>query len=766
MEEEEDGEEECTVLEASDRAQTRRPAASSSGAALDDDDEVQFEGRTGDLALSDFPHGRENCLVHPWTPGHEQDACPNCFCYVCDDNASKCSEWSSHCKATHTSAHWRAQRQVYKIHRGKPPPAATGGGASSSSSAAANTALGFLPAQSSAQSSPAIPRRRLAEDERARWSADQFLKALEQVYPVEAPEPRGFASGIQLRPYQRQSLAFMLALEASREFSLSGMRHGAGMRADHRRVRGGWLADEMGMGKTAVCAALVLAAKARASPPNGLTVVLVNNTLVGQWLDELAKFAPTLHVARYYGTKQLVSYATDVVVTTPNTRPSDMILASVPTHARTRRARHPAPLPALPAQLHLAYPSRPEWLPAPLLLPLRPMSRCRIRVRPQSRARRLIVDESHLYEPKAEPKQPVQKIHKLYTHLDYVWCVTGTPMSNSLQQLETQARMIGQWDSGLVLSSLLCASPASYHPPHPSYDSHKARSNEQIVDALQRLMIRHTKAQRLAGEAALSLPEAAVDTVWLTMSAEERILYALHGCADGVPRWADSHRATALTLKDLDQGLSKRRYALASQYQERAVTGSTAERPATLADLAPGKLRPEGARHFQHLQASPVAGNYNLQPVGVGDRAHRCTKYKAVLADLATLWQAQPAASVVLFTHYNTALGELCAMLAMHMPQVTVFKVSRTSTPASRHAALRRFQAGGQGGAMVFATTFATAAVGLTLTQASRVYLLEASLDPATEAQAAGRIHRLGQEKEGRQPTSKPSTKPGPRYGE
>ena len=40
--------------------------------------------------------------------------------------------------------------------------------------------------------------------------------------------------------------------------------------------------------------------------------------------------------------------------------------------------------------------------------------------------------------------------------------------------------------------------------------------------------------------------------------------------------------------------------------------------------------------------------------------------------------------------------------------------------------------------------TMKTGTVGITLTAATRVYLMEPSLDPAMEVQAAGRIHRLG----------------------
>ena len=37
---------------------------------------------------------------------------------------------------------------------------------------------------------------------------------MQQVYPWEEAEPQGLLPGTGLRPYQKQSLAFMLALEA------------------------------------------------------------------------------------------------------------------------------------------------------------------------------------------------------------------------------------------------------------------------------------------------------------------------------------------------------------------------------------------------------------------------------------------------------------------------------------------------------------------------------------------------------------------------
>ncbi len=83
-----------------------------------------------------------------------------------------------------------------------------------------------------------------------------------QVYPVEEPEPAGLIAGTRLRPYQKQSLAFMLAAEkkdraaASSSSSQLGKQHlkqhlgPAASQAlqggfDHQRPHGGWLADEV-----------------------------------------------------------------------------------------------------------------------------------------------------------------------------------------------------------------------------------------------------------------------------------------------------------------------------------------------------------------------------------------------------------------------------------------------------------------------------------------------------------------------------------------
>ena len=119
--------------------------------------------------------------------------------------------------------------------------------------------------------------------------------------PHELAEPDGLVA--TLRPYQRRGLAWM------NEMVDLGL--------------GGVLADDMGLGKTIQLIALHLHRMARAGSGDGTvvqqpTLVVCPATLVGNWQQELRRFAPDLQVHRYHGVdRDLAGIGpTDVVITT------------------------------------------------------------------------------------------------------------------------------------------------------------------------------------------------------------------------------------------------------------------------------------------------------------------------------------------------------------------------------------------------------------------------------------------------------------------
>ena len=215
------------------------PAASSS-ALVDDDDDVAFLHRSGDLALLDYPHARENCMQCPFVAGKYRQHCPNCYCYVCDAPASGCPKWTTHAPATHTSDAWKQQREEWRRNGGGSGSGggASGGGASASAPSGSSKAAGKQPFGAGPAAS-AAPARPVWNHER--WSCDELLKATEMVFPIEEPEPVGVVAGTRLRPYQKQSLAFMKQVERATERATEGRSSiYPGL-----VIRGGWLADEV-----------------------------------------------------------------------------------------------------------------------------------------------------------------------------------------------------------------------------------------------------------------------------------------------------------------------------------------------------------------------------------------------------------------------------------------------------------------------------------------------------------------------------------------
>ena len=77
----------------------------------DEDAECMIVGQKGDNALADFPHSREDCVVHPMIAAKNAETyCDNCFCYVCDVNVKECNHWKVHCKARFRDHFWKLER--------------------------------------------------------------------------------------------------------------------------------------------------------------------------------------------------------------------------------------------------------------------------------------------------------------------------------------------------------------------------------------------------------------------------------------------------------------------------------------------------------------------------------------------------------------------------------------------------------------------------------------------------------------------------------
>ena len=196
----------------------------------DEDEELVIVATKGQNALADFPHSRENCVTHSFG-GDKKLHCENCYCYVCDAPAKDCNVWGTHCAATHTEPSWRAERERAK--RGQNQPASV----AASRPDVVSRSLSFASSSSSTSRYQGYSNS-TASSRSAEFSVRKLLGKVTTVHPVEMQPPVSSGFVTPLRHYQKQSLAFMVETE-------------------RKEKRGGWLCDEVGMGKTAVTLALV-----------------------------------------------------------------------------------------------------------------------------------------------------------------------------------------------------------------------------------------------------------------------------------------------------------------------------------------------------------------------------------------------------------------------------------------------------------------------------------------------------------------------------
>jgi superfamily II DNA or RNA helicase len=451
---------------------------------------------------------------------------------------------------------------------------------------------------------------RLAEDAGLAWHGGEKLRAqLEALQRTrrDAVEPPGF--GTRLRGYQRDGLAWLEFLADS------GL--------------GGILADDMGLGKTVQVLAHLLAEKQRGRL-DAPALVIAPTSLVGNWRDEAARFAPDLRVLVLHGADRAERYdsipAHDLVITTYALLPRD----------------------------------RERMVPARFAL--------------------LILDEAQaIKNAKSQAAQIVRELNAKRR-----LAMTGTPLENHLGELWAQFDAV---EPGLLGSERQFA--RFYRTPIEKRGDaeRQARLNRRIAP----LMLRRRKDDVLA-----ELPTKTEIVQRLELDGAQRELYE-------TLRLAQHERVRDAIRK---RGLAQSGIIVLDAL----------------------------------LKLRQVCCDPRLVKLDSARKVTQSAKLDALLERLDGL--LGEGRRVLLFSQF----AEMLELIAVALAQRGIGHLRLTGgTPgADRAKIVRRFQ---NGEVPVFLISLKAGGVGLNLTAADVVIHYDPWWNPAVEAQATDRAHRIGQDK-------------------
>ncbi len=414
-------------------------------------------------------------------------------------------------------------------------------------------------------------------------------------------EPRGFAG--ELRPYQREGLGWLGFL---RELGF-----------------GGCLADDMGLGKTVqVLAAIVERRRLSRSGPRLPSLVVAPRSVVWNWLDEAARFAPKLRVVEYGGPDRRSRLA--------ELDGADLIITSYAT----------------------------------------------LRLDADELARRsfgyVVLDEAQaIKNPDAQVARAARALrgeHRL--------ALTGTPVENHLGDLASIFEFLnpGMLDGVAALRRL-----GDRQPP-------EAGSLGPLARALRPFLLRRTKAQVLP-----DLPARSEQVLKVRLEGAQRRFY--------------------------DQLREGYRAALRARVERDGMARSTIHVLAALVRL-------------RQAACAPLL-------VDAERTADGSAKLELLLERLGEV--VAEGHKVLVFSQFTSFL----ALVRDRLAKAGIEHEYLDGRTRDRKARVARFQ--GDPHCRVFAISLKAGGTGLNLTAASYVFMLDPWWNPAVEAQAIDRAHRLGQ---------------------
>lgn len=533
-------------------------------------------------------------------------------------------------------------------------------------------------------------------------SAPKQFEASPIIHPEPAPydydnmpladQPEGLA--VELADYQRQGLQWMMD-----------------------RPNGCILADEMGLGKTVQVIALM-----HASPVH-LTLVAAPVALLDQWVDEIrSKSKPnTMMVLKYHGPKrsQIMSYLKNILQS--GTRIKIVVVTS---HALLGSESSRIELQATrenPARV--AY----DFAKNPLM---------------QFFWSRVVIDEAHLL------RSTKSQAHHAACGLSYggIVLLTGTPLTNKHDDFRALLAIMDHEykDKALWKRDILNKLPS-------------AEGVARLRVLKDNVMLRRVKGQIICGKPITELPVCEHVSIELSFeegSAEEVFYDAIVSDVAAVFSTIDSVAAEKKQSIMLTLLLRLRQAAchpfilgmasLAEYYAPQPLPRLSRLNWNLVRDACQRIINEYSAQESPTTTKEVLGPNaVKLPPILTLENAS--SKLNRALQIVQHILHDSKDDRVIIFSQFVSFLNVCQHTLEKQLPNVNVLRIDGRTSQQNRRAALDQFK--NLTSHRVLLLSLNAAGVGLDLSAANHVILLDSWWNSAVELQAQDRINRIGQVK-------------------
>ncbi|OTB06436.1 hypothetical protein M426DRAFT_110751 [Hypoxylon sp. CI-4A] len=510
-----------------------------------------------------------------------------------------------------------------------------------------------------------------------------------------------------------------------------------------RLCSGGLLADEMGLGKTLSTLALIATSlnhRSRSSRTAHATLIVCPLTTIPGWQDQIERhlIEGSLSYKVYHGSTRDSDLATltssDIVLTTYETLRAELPDGQI-ANAGTKRSGRAGLLHNI------------DW-------------------------QRVVLDEAHII------RNRTTKIFQAVSTLNaqHRWCLTGTPIQNRLDDLGALVDFlkVDPFNNPNVFKNTFLT---------PIGNGEKL-GWERLRSLIKAIALRRTK-QALAGE--VDLPPRHEIIHWVNLNDEEKALYDLvkRYFTLAIDAKASNRNAFQLItrLRQIcNHGSDLLPSNLRAWLSNASLFNDNPLPPAQMCEVCDAALDDDpSSSHmfscFHQVCQACIPTDYVLAsescavcPVcnptipTTADRMDRVsdiafgtksTSYRpsskviALLQNLQNDRQAafisgQPSSKSVIFSVWTSMLDLVGTALSMNA--FVYQRLDGSQTLAQRRYALENFRHNAD--CTILLASLGSAAVGLDLTMATRVHLMEPGWNPLLEQQAIDRVHRLGQESE------------------